>query len=352
MKRRDILAAGLGGAALSWLGRACTTETGTKPPERTNTDIPQPVYELTDGRSLYDDFDGDGNLQTFDGQPLAVAGQLSSRIWSEDFGGEILDDPFARPLFSIVDENGERIGPGPHDQSWRRLLVRGAADAVLETPAGPFAVEKGRTYGVSEVALSSPRGYVLKLTNLFEFDVKSFVKVRLANPEVMDFPDFKSFSADVLLSSESPGQAHGAGLDFHTTIPEQPPGKSWWTQSLIVRGASGEVFLLGLYGNYNTGEERNLYLGRAEYDRWYSLRLNIVTRLDDAGLGSDEIRLDFHVNGEFKGSLFPEDGPILLDSQRTGVGPHRALAVYNADGLYNAVSYFDNVRAVYRNRVG
>ena len=346
MKRRDILAAGIGGAALSWLGRACKTESGSKPGGPTGPDVPQPVYGLTDGCSLYDDFDGDGNLQTSDGQPLAIAGQLSSKIWGATYGTEILDDPFSSPLFSVVDERGQPYG------SSRRLIILGAADGLLETPAGLLPVEKGRIYGAAESIPAGSRGYVLKVTNLFQFSPKFFVKVRLTNPELMDFPDFRSFSADALLSSASIGNLCGAGLDYHTTIPEQAPGKSWWTQILIVRGSSGEPFLMGLYVNYNTGDSSAMDLGPAEHDRWYNLRLDIATRRDDAALAADQIRLDFHVNGEFKGSLFPEDGPILLDSERTGVGPHRGLVVYNEEGTYDAVAYFDNVRAVYKDRIG
>jgi hypothetical protein len=109
---------------------------------------------------------------------------------------------------------------------------------------------------------------------------------------------------------------------------------------------------MGLYANYNTGDSFNLFLGPAEHDRWYNLRLDIATQRDDASLAADQIRLDFHVNEEFKGSLFPEDGPILLDSQRTGVGPHRGLVIYNEEESYGAVAYFDNVRAVYQDRIG
>jgi hypothetical protein len=176
MKRRDILAAGIGGAALSWLGRACKTESGTKPGGTTSSVLPQPVTGLTDGRSLYDDFDGNGNLQTYDGQSLAIAGQLSSKIWGATYGTEILDDPFSSPLFTVVDERVRLYG------SSRRLMILGAADGLLETPAGFLPVEKGRIYGAAESVPAGPRGYVLKVTNLFQFSPKFFVKVRLTNP--------------------------------------------------------------------------------------------------------------------------------------------------------------------------
>ncbi len=351
MKRREILATGLSAAALSCLGRACKTKSGSKPDGPTGPDDPQPVYNLTDGRSFYDDFDGSGNLQSLDGQPLAIAGQLNPKIWGADYGVEVIENPFSSPLFSVVDENGERIDFGRPDKSSRRLFVIGAADALLERPTGLLPIEKGKIYGVAESIPLVPRGNVLKVTNLVIFSPKFFIKIRLNNPDILDFPDFKSFSADALLSSESASNGSGAGLDFHTTIPEQPPGKSWWTQSLIRRGSSGDGFLSGLYVNYNTGETGDLNMGPAEPDRWYNLREDIVTRQDDAALAADEIRLDFFVDGVFQGSLFPQDGPILLDSERTGVGPNRSLVVFNGENSPSAVAYFDNVQAVYRDRI-
>jgi hypothetical protein len=161
MKRRDILATGLSGAALCWLGRACKTESGSKPGGSTSSVVPQPVYGLSDGRSLYDDFDGHGNLQTFDGQPLAVAGELGSKIWGATYGIEVLKDPFSSPLFSVVDENGQKIESSRPSLALRRLLVIGAADALLETPAGLLPVEKGKVYGAAETVPAGPRGFVL-----------------------------------------------------------------------------------------------------------------------------------------------------------------------------------------------
>lgn len=71
MKRRDILKTAASGAALSWLARACRP--GQKPPGPNGGGGLRPVYALTEGLSLYDDFDGNGNLQTIEGRPRAAA---------------------------------------------------------------------------------------------------------------------------------------------------------------------------------------------------------------------------------------------------------------------------------------
>jgi len=306
MKRRDILKTAASGAALSWLARACGP--GPKPPGPDGGGGPQPVTALTDGLSLYDDFDGNGNLQTIDGQPLAVAGLLSSRIWGGTYGTEMLENPFSSP---------------------------------------PSAIVKGEELRASASVAAARSGYILRVTNI----LNSFMKVLLSNPETIDFPDFKSLSADVLLSSASMTANGGAGVDYHTTIPEQPPGKSWWADIFIVKGVSGEAFLMGHYTNINTGSTASHWLGPAELDTWYNLRLDILTRRDDASLSDEEIRLDFYVGGEYRDSLFPEDSAILLDPERTGLGPHRSLVVWSEQGSENVFGYFDNVRAVYQDRI-
>ena len=514
MRRRDILRTGLGGVALAFLGGSCKSGSTPSKPNPGEPDDCQAVYELTAGSSLYDDFDGHGNFQTFDGQELASAGMLSSKIWGGTFGTEMLTYPVPSRLLMVVDENGRRFEYGPPDPAAaalrdylrryprpvtalekavldkmlnergraaaagievsspetqtkilgyllarrsevlnetgrafaallsdaapapispgrlagflnadfdetervfleqlaseirssdrptdsplrialrsgadrgraaaglsggfqdiayifdeegrlldavphaagqpypasRRLLFRGAADALLETPAGPVLIEKGKIYGTAETVPAAPGGYILKVTNALQL----YIKILPSNPEWLDFPEFKFFSADVMLSSASTGRNCAAGLDFHTTIPEQPPGKSWWAQIVIVHGVTGETFLKGQYTNINLGLNGTDKLGPAALDTWYNLRMDVVTRQGDGSLGEDEIRLDYYVDWAYKASLYPEDSPILLDPERTGLGPHRTLTVYSEEGFANAVGYFDNVRGVYKNRI-
>ena len=514
MRRRDILRTGLGGVALTLLGGSCKTGSPPKPPPPVEPDESPPVYELTAGNSLYDDFDGHGNFQTFDGQELAEAGKLSSKLWAGTFGTEMLTYSVPSRPFTVVNEDGRRVEYGTPDPdagalqdflrkfprpvtalekyvldkmlndrgraaaagleaaspdqqikvlgyllarkhdvlnetgcAWagllsdpttailsderlagllkpsfgeaertvlgelagelrtfdrlrdsplrtalsqgadlvrpgtaslaeypdieyvfdeegrlldavphasgrpyhasRRLLFKGAADALLETPSGPMLIEKGRLYGTAEPVPAKPGGTILKVTNA----LNSFIKIMSKNPDWLNFPEFKSCSADVMLSSASTGRNCAAGLDFHTTIPEQPPGKSWWAQIAIIHGATGETFLMGGYFNVNMGYEYRRKLGPAALDTWSNLRMDVVTRQDDARLGAEEIRLDFFVDGVYKDSLFPEDSPILLDRERIGLGPHRTLTVYSEGGFANAVGYFDNIRGVYKNRI-
>lgn len=357
------------------MGAACDKDNRT-PWKLSDASKALPVYDLTDGRTLYDDFDGNGNFQTYDNQNLAVAGELSAKIWTSYAGGEIVPDPAASSLFSVADERGQRVeyrlqegpvreiryvfdGDGklreavPHVQgqpyySSKKFLWTAAADGRYRAKEGFVSVEKGRIYGVVSVIPDQASGDVLKITNSLDDE---FTRCILQNPSALDFIDFKSLSFDVMLSSASSAPGFGAGFDYHTTIPEQPPGKSWLAQILLSKKASGNVRIVGQYINVNLGIQVSDILGTAQLDTWYNLRLDIVTRKDDPSLQEDELRLDYYVNGDLKVSRIPEDSQILIDPERTGWGPQRSFVVGRDQGTGDCIGFFDNVRAVYSNRI-
>ncbi len=499
---------------ISSLGLACKNDTGTSPWKPSEPSVPQPVYELTDGLVLYDDFDGNGGLQSYDHQNLAVAGTLSSKLWLAGQAAEVVFDPARRELFTVLNEAGQRVEyglqerqvqdiltyladhprpvtayerevlenlvtdrgkmiisdietkelerqakviqyilnnkmelfnergrelaemlsaqsasipaqealaalakrgldegellvlgrliaekrvyedyqnspvrrvlregesvvraaigrrivwqeikyvfdaegklvdaathiPGQPYHGSQKLLLVGAKDGSYKTGDHSIQIMKGKVYGLARLEPSARSGYVLKITNQLPF-----YKCTLNSPPFIDFADFRSFSADVMLSSASTMQNSCAGLDYHTTIPEQPPGRSWGAQVLILKNLEGNIFVMGQYYNVNLGIFTGDNLGPAELDRWYNLRLDIVTERDDSSLKDNELRLDYYLDGVFKASRIPEDSEILLDPERTGAGPHRGLAVAGEEGTGIALGYFDNVRGVYKNRVG
>jgi hypothetical protein len=510
LKRRDFFKFGLTGALLSSLGVSCKNDSGADPWEPSEPSLPQPVYELADGHALYDDFDGNGNLQSYDNQNLAEAGKLSSKIWLAGPATEVVLDPTAAGLFSVVNEDGQRVeyglqerqvqeivtylaeNPRPvtaferevlenllndrgktiiadveikelekqvkviqyvlnsredllndrgrklmevlsakgssilaqprFDESfdereafvlgqllaekqvyenyrnspvrtamregerlvrtaiglrkeWQeikyvfdaagklvdavphipgqpyhgaeKLLLLGARDGRYETPKRSVPIERGKVYGVAQIVPAMRSGYVLKITNKLDF-----YKCTLNSPEFIDFGDFRSLSADVMLSSASTMPNFRAGLDYHTTIPEQPPGISWGAGVLIQKNANGNTFIMARYYNNNLGIYTGDNLGPAQLDKWYNFRLDIITKRDDSRLKDNELRLDYYLDGVFRASRIPEDSEILMDPERTGAGPHRSLAVAGEEGMGTAIGYFDNVRGVYKNRVG
>jgi len=371
MKRRDLIKLGLAGIAYSCLNSGCENETTANPPDQ-----PEPVYELTDGRTLYDDFDGNGGLQTCNNQNLAEAGKLSSVLWDAPSpGSEVVQNPASKGLLTVVNEEGQRVEyrlqekqsreikyvfeadgkliqavphiPGQSYHGSKKLLWVGARNGRYETEDGSMVVEKGKVYRNAELEPTGGRGWVLKLANSLLGSLYCFLTSRRG----IEFVDYKTLSADVRLPSASTCQGYFASLCYHTTIPEQPPGLSWVSDLGIRKFTSGEVILFATCVNRNTGYQYSLTLGQARLDTWYNLRMEVVTQRDDPTLKDNELRVDYYVNGELLGSDVPEDGGLLLDPERTGAGPHRFLRLCNTVPEGESFAFFDNVRAVYLNRI-
>ena len=372
LKRRDLMKLGLSGIVLSCLKSGCENKTSSDPP-----DSPEQFYELTDGQTLYDDFDGHGCLQTYNNQNKAEAGKISSGTWTPtDPGAEVVQNPAAQGLLTVVNEDRQRVEyrlkerqsqetkyvfdaggrllqavphiPGQPYHGSKRLLWVGTRAGRYDTESGSLIVEKGKVYGSAEPMLMGGSGWVLKLTN----SLPGLLACILTSPRDLEFAEYKTFSADVMVPSNSTGRAYYASVCYHTTVPEQPPGLSWLTDLGIIRHAFSEPSLFASCINRNTEYRINMDLGQARLDTWYNLRMDVVTRSGDATLKDNELRIEYYVNGELKGWLMPEDSQLLLDRERTGAGPLRWLRLANSEMPEGeSVAFFDNVKAVYRNRI-
>jgi hypothetical protein len=185
LTRRGALRLGLAAAGVSLLGRGCSPggEGGGLPPPPPGH---RPIYELTEGPALYDDFEGNGNFQTFDGKNLAMAGALGPKIWAPLAGVSVVESP--------------------------------AMDPESPFPRHYMEISAGQT------------GYEYAW---------------LSNPMITTFSEFRSLSADVCLAADAAAVAPYAFLNFHTTIPEQLPGRSWGVLLGIIRDPLGRTFILG-----------------------------------------------------------------------------------------------------------
>jgi len=370
LKRRDFIKLGLSGAALASLNRGCQEKSQPAPPYHSDE-----VTELTDGRTLYDDFDGNGNLQTYNNQNLAEAGRLNSQLWVGSQGAEVVQDPAGQALLTVVNEEGERVEyrrqqgeaedteyvydsegtlvravphmPGLPYRSAKRLVWLGARNGQHEAQDGLLSIKKGSVYGSAEVMPSGGGGWVLRLSS----SLTHLMGCLLASPREIAFADFKTFGADVMVSSTSTARSFYAALDYHTTIPEQPPGKSWVSDIGLHKLASGELYLFAQCLNVNAGNGAYLRLGQAQFDSWYTVRQDIVTWREDPTLKDNELRIKYYVNGVLKGTEFPIDSELLLDPNRTGWGPNRLLINYVVEADGEGVVFFDNIKGVYRNRI-
>jgi hypothetical protein len=380
LTRRDLLKIGFTGAILSFLNRGCEKKSAPEPPGQSKG-----VYELTDGKSMYDDFDGNGSFQTYNQQNLAEPGKLSSRLWQPMSGAEVTQNPADRDLLTVVNEEGQRVEyraeqgpqegvsvgradkqevetvydadgniiravphiPGRPYHASRRLYWVGSKDGRLESGGGSRVIHKGRVYGTAETAPAAGAGRVLRMS----YGLPGLLVCLLDNPREIGPADFGVFSADVMISSASTARYFHAALSYHTTIPEQPPGKSWFTELGISKYPSGEVYLYAQCVNVNTGYRVFNHLGRAQLDKWYNLRLEILTQAQDPTLKDTEFRIQYYVDGVLKETEIPEDSELLLDPARTEYGPTRFLIIYAEEAEGESVAFFDNVRAVYKNRL-
>lgn len=291
LTRREAIRLGLAGSAAAWLGRACQQAAGPPEPPEPPTDA---VYELTAEGSLYDDFDGHGCLQTYDGRDLAVRGALAADLWIPGAGARVVDSAIV-PIPS---------GYGP--------------DHVLEIGCGDLLVES----------------------------------VKLSNPVAVGFAEFVSFSADVMLSSMSTASRPVVAMNLHTSIPEQPPGKSWYCTLGIFKNMVGPgAVVVGQYGNVNREILEGDLLGTTDFDVWHNLRLGISTKADDPSLGEQDVRLEYYLDGTLMATRIPEDSAILLDPSRLGFGPYRELFVSRDRYEGQVLGYFNNIRGVYRDRI-
>ncbi len=380
LSRRNLLKLGVTGAVLTSLNRGCEKKSVPEPPYQSNE-----VFELTDGTSLYDDFDGNGNLQTYNQQNLAESGKLSSRLWQPMDGAKVVQNQAARGLLTVINEDGQRVEYGvqqPHESqgSDRKLIEQeietvydadghkirssphipgrpyrasqshfwvGTRDGVLDTDAGSAIIQKSHLYGAAKTVAADGRGWVLRMS----YSLPGLMVCLLENPRGIGPADFGAFSADVMVSAASTARFFYAALNYHTTIPEQPPGKSWFTDLGIGKSPSGEVYLFAQCCNVNTGYGVYFHLGPAQLDKWYNLKLKIVTRSEDPTLKDTEFRLEYYVDGVRKETEIPEDSELLLDPARTESGPSRFLIIYAEQAEGECIACFDNVRAAYNNRL-
>jgi hypothetical protein len=70
-----------------------------------------------------------------------------------------------------------------------------------------------------------------------------------------------------------------------------------------------------------------------------------------ATLKDSELRIEYYGNGILKETEIPLDSELLLDPSRTGWGPNRLLINFVLEAGGEGVAFFDNVKAVYRNRI-
>jgi hypothetical protein len=238
------------------------------------------------------------------------------------------------------DAKGQLIDAVPHiagqpyhgSKQLRWIDGNGRVHATAQTVPGFYA--------------QSGSGYVVKM----ESESQGDTRLELIWPENIEFADYNSFSADMILGSESISDDFSCALDYHTSIPEQG-GVSWYCMmGLFKDPRAGFEYAFANIRNKNTDYQFWEQLQPIEFDRWYKLRMDIETKDDNPNLEDTQFRVKFFVNGKEKASEIPEDSAILLDPNKTGFGPKRSVSFENT-GVKPVRAFADNFKAVYQNRV-
>ena len=84
-----------------------------------HTNLPEPVYELKFGP--YDNFDGQGAHQDYDGTELAVAGELSSQLWDHGPSSTVVDNPSGN--LTVLNENFQFVKYGWEDRQIQEIVT-------------------------------------------------------------------------------------------------------------------------------------------------------------------------------------------------------------------------------------
>jgi hypothetical protein len=192
-----------------------------------------------------------------------------------------------------------------------------------------------------------PSGKVLKLAS----SVTGFMGLIMTSRRDIEFKDCRRMCADIMIPSSAAGTDYWASVDYHTTIPEQPPGVSWFTELGIRKFSKDELKLFAQCVNRNTEYRVVFDFGPAEPDTWYSFRMDVVTQRDDPALAANQLRIDYYINGDLRGYDYPWDGELLLNPERTGSGPDRYVRLLVESPFGECIAYFDNIKAAYSNRI-
>jgi hypothetical protein len=308
------------------------------------------TFELKYG--LYDDFDGNGCLQTYNNQQLAEAGALNSKLWRGQ--GQVVNSPGINQdqlmqIYRVVNEKDKSLSTLNLPSTVIRWL--GAGDLVYfdERIDGIVQINKNHEYGRLDLVncpLNDSHGKVAQV-NYIPGD-RGAIVTELIYPEKISFQDYQSWMADVMITLhptlDTSSDIFFAGLNFSGSLILQ--GGGYWESTIHLTFHRGAVSVDCRIDNKNTGYSIS-HETPGELSRWYNLKMDIVT------LSDTQFRVHYFVDGNLMWAISPpeSDCTILMDPKYAGYGPIRGLALgFNSDGG-QGFGYFDNVYAVYTDRV-
>jgi len=227
------------------------------------------------------------------------------------------------PLYDDFDGHGCEQADGSH------LAVDGKLSTTL-WHGNANIVRKHNHRNVAEISM--PNG---------EDGYKDFLS--LENTHLIHVADFKTFSADFMIPSESNSESFSVGFSYSGGVLSTEEN-SWWSANI------------GMYRyNNTTGINMDWYYAlkgeseshgiQARFDRWYNLRMDIRV------LSPEKLKIDYYVDDRLEHSVITNAGATLLDPEKMEWGPFRTISLWKEYKAGKASVFIDNVRAAFTDRV-
>jgi hypothetical protein len=148
----------------------------------------------------------------------------------------------------------------------------------------------------------------------------------LGYPSSVSAHDLDVMEARIKISSSHNGEFVNQGISFTTW---DLPGGNWWAFCGLVAGAEGVQSLLDVR-NWGAGMESDIWeTSAADYDEWYTFRLEV---------NSDTMTVSCFVDDRLLDSIVPRDASELRSARF-----YRNLVAYRTPGSV-ATTYVDDVR--------
>lgn len=204
--------------------------------------------------------------------------------------------------------------------------------------------DKGQVHATAQAVpgfyAQSASGNVVKMEG--EFQGSS--RLELINPEDIEFADYKSYSADLMIPSVAERDSFHIGIDFHTSGIHGPISSLF---QIGIRKDSEYVQIFANGGNKNTDYRFWYVIKEVSLDIWHNVQMDIFKN------DENKMVIEFFHNSESKITEFPPDGDMYWDPNQTIFGPKRSFELHSKNNNPGKlIAFIDNVNAVYQNRIG
>lgn len=269
-------------------------------------------FELPEEATLYDDFDGNGARQTFNGKDLAVVGAATFDLWAVSAQNRNDVRPVRADDFITDFQNRGFVVRALNAEGWRDFVRLFLISPRFDVRSNNFPPREGTLISWQNVGLFQADVMVSSESSAVEFSAGLDLSIGLAPADE---------------TSNGRSRSWQVGLRFD---PDAPP--HWFAYSRFFNGHSP---VEGWYENIEP----------IQPDTWYTLGIHVK-------IIGQEVRLLLYLDGERVATVVAEDSAEMLAGDfDVWSSLARSLVVYKPVNQGQAVAYFDSVTAKYEDRI-